>query len=80
MCTKWQISVFSQFLMLLSFHLILTSGPILIAKNHHRVFLVGACFLRQVLGVRSISIFAKNISDPYHEPTSWFIVNHNSGS
>jgi len=53
-------------LILLSFHLILTSGPIFIAKNH---LIVCGCFLRQVLGVRSIRIFAKNMGDPYYEPT-----------
>jgi len=33
------------------------------------LFIVGGCFLRQVLGVCSIRIFAKNIGDPYYEPT-----------
>ena len=32
-------------------------------------FLVGGRFLRQVLGVFSIRIFAKNMGDPYYEPT-----------
>jgi len=33
------------------------------------LFLVGGCFLRQVLGVCSIRIFAKNMGNPYYEPT-----------
>ena len=33
------------------------------------LFFVGGYFLRQVLGVCSIRIFAKNIGDPYYEPT-----------
>jgi len=40
------------------------------------LFLVGGCFLRQVLGVCSIRIFAKNIGVPYYEPT---IVVHDIG-
>jgi len=56
-------------LILLSFHLILTSGPIFIAKNHQRVVFSWWMLLRQVLGVCSIRIFAKSIGDPYYEPT-----------
>ena len=43
----------------------------MIKHNHvtRELFLVGGCFLRQVLGVCSIRIFAKNIGDPYYEPT-----------
>jgi len=33
------------------------------------LFLVCGCFLRQVLGVCSIRILAKNMGDPYYEPT-----------
>jgi len=32
------------------------------------LFLVCGCFFRQVLGVCSITIFAKNMGDPYYEP------------
>jgi len=32
------------------------------------LFLVCGCFLRQILGVCSIRIFAKNMGDPYYEP------------
>ena len=53
-------------LILLLFHLILTSGPIL---HYQNVVLVCGCFLRQVLGVCSIRILAKNMGDPYYEPT-----------
>jgi len=30
---------------------------------------VGGCFLMQLLGVCSIRIFAKNMGNPYYEPT-----------
>jgi len=33
------------------------------------LFLVGGCFLRLVLDVCPIRIFAKNMGDPYYEPT-----------
>ena len=56
-------------LILLPFHLILTSGPILLAKNHQKVVFSLWTFLRQVLGVCSIRIFEKNMGDPYYEPT-----------
>jgi len=40
-----------------------------IAKKTTRgLFLVCGCFLRQVLGVCSIRIFAKNMGDPYMNP------------
>ena len=48
-----------------SFHLILTSGPIFIAKNIFSWWML----LRWVLGVCSIRIFAKNIGNPYYKPT-----------
>jgi len=47
----------------------------LLQKITRGLFLVGGCFLRQVLGVCSIRVFAKNIGDPYYEPS---IVVHDS--
>ena len=38
-------------------------------RTIRRLFLVCGCFLRQVLGVCSIRIFAKNMGDPYYELT-----------
>jgi len=38
-------------------------------RTIRRLFLVCGCFLRQVLGVCSISIFEKIMGDPYYEPT-----------
>ena len=61
-------------LILLPFHLILTSGPILLAKNHQKV--VFSLWMLGVLGVCSIRIFAENMGDPYYEPT---IVVHDTG-
>jgi len=55
-------------LILPSFHLILTSGPIFIAKNHQRVVFSWWMLLRQVIGVCPIRIL-KNIGNPYYEPT-----------
>jgi len=46
--------------------LILTSGPIFIAKNHQRVVFSWWMLFK---GVYSIRIFTENIGDPYYEPT-----------
>jgi len=67
--TKWQISVFWQMLTFLSFHLILTNGPILTTKNHQRVVFSWWILSRQVLGVCSIRILQKNMGNLYYEPT-----------
>ena len=56
-------------LILLPFQLILTSGPILLAKNHQRVAFSLWILFQQVLGVCSIRISAENMGDPYYEPT-----------
>ena len=51
--------------MLLPFHLILTSGPILLANNHQKVV-----FSLWMLGFRCVLLeFCKNMGDPYYEPT-----------
>jgi len=46
--------------------LILTSGPIFIAKNHQRV--VFSWWMLFKAGFRCV-FFCKKIGDPYHEPT-----------
>ena len=38
-------------------------------RTTRRLFLVCGSFLRQILGVCSIRIFAENMGDPYYEPT-----------
>ena len=38
-------------------------------RTTRRLFSVCGCFFRQVIGVCSIRIFAKNMGDPYYEPT-----------
>ena len=73
-------------LILLTFHLILTSGPILLAKNQQKV-VIGLWMLSKA-GLRCVRIYAKNIGDPYYEPTimvhdimnplSWFMIIMNS--
>jgi len=58
-----QISVFSKMLILLPFHLILTSGPKLLAKNHQKV--VFNFWMLFKAGFR----YVKNMGNPYYELT-----------
>ena len=60
-----------------SFHLILTSEPIIIAKNRQMVVHSSRMLLRQVLGVCSIKIFAKKTwAIPIMSPLSWFMIQY----
>ena len=70
------MSVFSQMLILLPFHLILTSGPISLAKNHQKVvfslwMLFKAGFRLCVL----LGFFAKKTwVIPIMNPLSWLMI------
>ena len=57
------MSVLSEIHLMFPFHLILTSGPILIANNHQSCFELEDAFR----GVHFIRVFEKNMGNPYCE-------------
>ena len=69
--------VLSQIHILFPFHLILTSGLILIANNNQRVVLSWRMLSKVVFRCAFFRVFAKNMGDPYYEPT---IVVHDTTS
>jgi len=60
---EWQISVLCEIHGLFPFHLILIWGLVLLPLE------VEGCFSWWLSGVCSFRVFAKNIGDPYYEPT-----------
>ena len=63
--TKFQFSHNCLYFFLFTWYLLV--NPYSLQRTTRGLFLVGDCFLRQVLGVMSssIRIFARNIGDPY---------------